>query len=80
MNDSPGRQSQKAEAASGDVGARLMLVTLCFIWGTTWPLMKVALNEIPPLSMRAVAAALGALTLYLLCVAMRRSLRLRRRG
>src|SRR6202034_2922631 len=31
---------------------------------------------IPPLSMRAVAAALGALTLYLLCVAMRRSLRL----
>jgi drug/metabolite transporter (DMT)-like permease len=76
VNDSPGRQSQKAEAASGDVGARLMLVTLCFIWGTTWPLMKVALNEIPPLSMRAVAAALGALTLYLLCVAMRRSLRL----
>ena len=37
--------------------------------------MKVALNEIPPLSMRAVAAALGALTLYLLCLAMRRSLR-----
>jgi drug/metabolite transporter (DMT)-like permease len=60
----------------GDVGARLMLVTLCFIWGTTWPLMKIALNEIPPLSMRAVAAALGALTLYLLCRAMRRSLRL----
>jgi drug/metabolite transporter (DMT)-like permease len=53
-----------------------MLVTLCFIWGTTWPLMKVALNEIPPLSMRAVAAALGALTLYLLCLVMRRSLRL----
>src|SRR6202041_565323 len=59
-----------------DLGARLMLITLCFIWGTTWPLMKVALEEIPPLSMRAVAAALGALTLYLLCVVMRRSLRL----
>ena len=63
-------------AHRGDAGARLMLVTLCFIWGTTWPLMKVALEEIPPLSMRAVAAALGALTLYLLCVVMRRSLRL----
>jgi probable blue pigment (indigoidine) exporter len=63
-------------APGGDAGARLMLVTLCFIWGTTWPLMKVALEEIPPLSMRAVAAALGALTLYLLCVVMRRSLRL----
>ncbi len=74
MTVSPGSSSTKA--ASGDVGARLMLVTLCFIWGTTWPLMKVALNEIPPLSMRAVAAALGALTLYLLCVVMRRSLRL----
>ncbi len=62
--------------AGGDVAARLMLITLCFIWGTTWPLMKVALDEIPPLSMRAVAAALGAVTLYLLCLAMRRSLRL----
>jgi len=63
-------------SGSADLGARLMLVALCFIWGTTWPLMKVALNEIPPLSMRAVAAALGALTLYLLCLVMRRSLRL----
>ena len=60
----------------GDIGARLMLITLCFIWGTTWPVMKIALNEISPLSMRAVVSAVGALTLYLLCVIMRRSLRL----
>lgn len=46
-----------------DVGARLMLITLCFVWGTTWPVMKLALDEIPPLSMRAAAAALGVLTL-----------------
>lgn len=70
-----GPASERA-SGGGDVGARLMLITLCFIWGTTWPLMKVALNEIPPLSMRAVAAALGAVTLYLLCLAMRRGLRL----
>jgi drug/metabolite transporter (DMT)-like permease len=59
-----------------DVGARLMLGGLCFIWGITWPVMKVALNEIPPLSMRAMAAALGAATLYLLCLVMRRSFRI----
>ena len=63
-------------AASADVGARLMLGVLCFIWGITWPMMKVALNEIPPLTMRAMAAALGAATLYLLCLVMRRSLRI----
>jgi drug/metabolite transporter (DMT)-like permease len=62
-------------AAGADVPARLTLVVLCFIWGITWPLMRVALGEIPPLSMRAVAAALGALTLYLLCLTMRRSFR-----
>jgi len=61
--------------AGADVGARLMLGALCFIWGVTWPLMKVALNEMPPLSMRAMAAALGAVTFYLLCLVMGRSLR-----
>ena len=53
-----------------------MLVVLCFIWGTTWPLMKVALNEIPPFSMRTSSAALGALTLYLVCLAKGSSLRI----
>ncbi len=52
-----------------------MLATLCFIWGTTWSVMRVVLYEVSPLSMRAVSSALGALTLYLVCVAMRRSLR-----
>ena len=53
-----------------------MLSVLCFIWGITWPMMKVALNEIPAMTMRALAAALGAATLYLLCLVMRRSLRI----
>ena len=53
-----------------------MLVVLCVIWGVTWPLMKIALNEIPPFSMRTSTAALGALTLYLACVIKRRSLRI----
>ena len=64
--------------ASGraDVGARLMLVVLCCIWGITWPIMRIALYEIPPLSMRTMTAALGALTLYLACRFQGRSLRI----
>ena len=52
-----------------------MLVALGLIWGITWPVMKIALNEIPPLTMRATAAALGAVTYCLMCVVMRGSLR-----
>ena len=67
MDDASGR---------ADIGARLMLVILCFIWGVTWPLMRIALYEIPPLSMRATTAAFGALTLYLACRFQGRSLRI----
>lgn len=54
-----------------------MLVLICIIWGVTWPMMKVALDEIPPLSMRTSTAALGALTLYLVCLAQRRSFKIK---
>jgi drug/metabolite transporter (DMT)-like permease len=29
-----------------------MLVLLCLIWGVSWPVMKIALEEIPPFTMR----------------------------
>ena len=61
----------------GDIRGKLMLVFLCLIWGFGWPFMKIALNEIPPLSMRTSSAALGALTLYVVCLIKRRSFRLR---
>jgi drug/metabolite transporter (DMT)-like permease len=67
-------QANPAEVA-GDVNARLMLVVLCLIWGLTWPMMKLALNEIPPLSMRTGTAFLGAVTLLAICLASGRSLR-----
>ena len=54
-----------------------MLVFLGLIWGITWPVMRIALNEIPPVTMRATATVLGAATYYLLCVAMRRRLLIR---
>ena len=49
-----------------DTTARLMLVALSFCWGLTWPAMRLALDEIPPFSMRVVTLGLGggALMLY----------------
>jgi drug/metabolite transporter (DMT)-like permease len=61
---------------NADIGARLMLVLLCLIWGVTWPIMRIALYEIPPLSMRTMTAALGTLTLFLACRIQGRSLRI----
>lgn len=42
-----------------------MLVALSFCWGLTWPAMRVALNEIPPFSMRVATLGLGAGALFL---------------
>ena len=39
--------------------------------------MRIALNEIPPLSMRASTAGIGTLTMLAICLVTRRSLRLR---
>jgi drug/metabolite transporter (DMT)-like permease len=71
------RDRAPAQGDAGDIRAKAMLVLNCIIWGITWPLMKIALEEIPPLTMRTLSAALGALTLYLVCLAQRRSFRLR---
>jgi drug/metabolite transporter (DMT)-like permease len=49
---------------------------LCLIWGTTWPIIKIALTEIDPLSMRTGTYALGTLTLAAVCVVTRRSFRI----
>ena len=57
------RCRQACAAGAGDVGRKLMLVALCLLWGLTWPVMKIALEDIPPLSMRTMTAGFGALTL-----------------
>ncbi len=58
--------------------AKIMLVVLTCVWGVTWPLMKIALNDIPPFSMRVSTAGLGALTLVALMMLQRRSFRIPR--
>ncbi len=68
-------QTERTPAvAGGDLRARLMLGVLCLIWGLTWPMMKIALNEIPPLSMRTATAFIGTLSLLAICLASGRSL------
>jgi drug/metabolite transporter (DMT)-like permease len=66
---------QKPAVIGTDLRARLMLVTLCLIWGLTWPMMKIALNEMPPLSMRTSTAFVGSITLLGICFIGGRSLR-----
>jgi drug/metabolite transporter (DMT)-like permease len=45
------------------IKARVFLVVLCLGWGVTWPMMSIALSEIPPFSMRVSGLTLGAITL-----------------
>ena len=48
---------------SADTTARLMLVLLSLGWGTTWPMMRIVLDEVPPFSMRVATMVIGAVTL-----------------
>ena len=60
-----------------DTTATLMLVALGFAWGLTWPAMRIALDEIPPLSMRVVTLGIGAGLLFLAGGLQRRSFALK---
>ena len=52
--------------ATDAVKARIMLVGLCLAWGLTWPAMRIALIDIPPFTMRAMSAFIGAATIIVL--------------
>lgn len=69
-------EGKRAATTAAELQARLLLILLCLIWGLTWPAMKIALSGFAPLSMRTLTAALGALTLFLVCLAKRRSFRI----
>jgi drug/metabolite transporter (DMT)-like permease len=69
-------QRRSAAGGAGDVRAKSLLVALCLLWGTTWPVMKIALDDIPPLSMRTLTAGFGAVCLLIVCLVTRRPLRI----
>src|SRR5262245_1936678 len=59
-----GQLRNPASHDSVDATARLMLVGVCLAWGTTWPALKIALDGIPPFSMRVGTCVLGAGALF----------------
>lgn len=52
----------------------LLLVLTAINWGATWPLLKILLTEMPPLTMRALGASTVAVVLMLGALAFRISL------
>jgi drug/metabolite transporter (DMT)-like permease len=67
------------QRGSHDLEARLMLVGVSLAWGFTWPVMKIALTDIPPFSMRTASLAVGGIALYALARLQGQSLRVKRR-
>jgi drug/metabolite transporter (DMT)-like permease len=70
------RVPNPAQRESADAAARLMLVGVSLAWGLTWPAMKIALDEIPPFSMRVVTSGLATFTLFAIAVLQRRQVRI----
>jgi len=54
-----------------------MLVALGLAWGSTWVAMKIALQEIPPFSMRFGTSGLATVTLFTIALLQRRNVRIR---
>ncbi|MGH6770790.1 MAG: DMT family transporter [Xanthobacteraceae bacterium] len=65
-------RSGKADA----LRARILLVVLCFGWGTTWVTMRIALTEFPPFSMRVATLSIGAVVLTAFACFQGRTLRI----
>ena len=54
-----------------------MLVAVSLCWGLSWPAMKIALDEIPPFSMRLGTSGLAILALLALALLQRRNIGIR---
>jgi drug/metabolite transporter (DMT)-like permease len=66
--------STPQEAA--DPTARLMLITLSVAWGFTWPFNRIALDGVPPFTMRVTTSALGTMVVFAIALIQQRSLRI----
>ena len=74
---SPSPPSPQPAAAAGrdrDLGAAA-LILLALIWGYNWVVMKIGLGYAQPFAFAALRTFLGALSLFLLLILLRRSLR-----
>jgi drug/metabolite transporter (DMT)-like permease len=59
--------------------ALLLLMALTLFWGINWPIMKIAVSEIPPLIFRSFCLGSGAIGLFALALLGGNSLRVPRR-
>ncbi|MFL5058926.1 MAG: DMT family transporter [Xanthobacteraceae bacterium] len=46
------------------VGAKVLLVLLSLVWGLSWPAVRIALDEVAPLTLRALSYGVGTLFLF----------------
>ena len=62
------RETAARSGASGSLapGAIVLLVTLIITWGVNWPMMKLALQEVPPWTFRSLCLMVGGGALLLL--------------
>ena len=60
-----------------DASARLMLIGVSLAWGSSWPALKIALDGIPPFSMRVGTCVLGASALFAIAWLQGKDLRVR---
>src|SRR6201996_11630 len=65
-----------AHPANDDTTAKLLLVLLCIVWGVTWPIMRIALTEVPPFAMRTTSSFAGGIALFAVAFFMGRNMRL----
>lgn len=72
----PSDMSSPAPHDTADATARLMLVAVSLCWGLSWPAMKIALDEIPPFSMRVGTSGLATVILLTLALLQRRDIRI----
>jgi drug/metabolite transporter (DMT)-like permease len=70
------RNPERVANPADDTTAKLLLVVLCIVWGVTWPIMRIALSEVPPFTMRTTSSFAGGLALLAVALFMRRSMQL----
>ncbi len=61
-------RSGEGDAGTGAVSLVALVVAVTLLWGFNWPVMKIALAEIPPWSYRVVCVYGGGVTLMLLAL------------
>src|SRR5665648_1239395 len=68
-------EASRGTAARGRAEVAAALILLALIWGYNWVVMKIGLGYAQPFAFAALRTFLGALSLFLLLIVLRRSLR-----